>query len=68
MSKKHYEKEKHQNSKFIEYLESCKENPDKLKDRQRKSQEFIKVVQVDKKTGEIIKTKQQEKIKSYKLS
>lgn len=69
-SKKHYEKEKHQNSKFIEYLESCKENPDKLKDRQRKSQEFIKVVQVDKKTGEIIKTNQlvvllEDKIKKY---
>lgn len=69
-SKKHYEKEKHQNSKFIEYLESCKEHPDKLKDKQRKSQEFIKVVQVDKKTGEIIKTKQlvvllEDKIKKY---
>ena len=53
-SKKHYEKELHQNKKFIEYLESCKENPDKLKDKQRKSQEFIKTVDVDKETGEII--------------
>ncbi len=53
-SKKHYERELHQNKKFIEYLESCKENPDKLKDKQRKSQEFIKTVDVDKKTGEII--------------
>lgn len=53
-SKKHYEKELNQNKKFIEYLESCKENPDKLKDRQRKSQEFIKTVDVDKETGEII--------------
>ncbi|MGN1297742.1 MAG: IS1634 family transposase [Clostridia bacterium] len=53
-SKKHYEKELHQNKKFIEYLESCKDNPDKLKDKQRKSQEFIKIVDVDKETGEII--------------
>lgn len=53
-SKKHCEKELHQNKKFIEYLESCKENPDKLKDKQRKSQEFIKTVDVDKETGEII--------------
>lgn len=53
-SKKHYEKELNQNKKFIEYLESCKEHPDKLKDKQRKSQEFIKTVDVDKETGEII--------------
>ena len=56
-SKKHYEKEIHQNKKFIEYLEACKENPDKLKDKQRKSQEFIEVLDIDKKTGEVIKTK-----------
>ena len=56
-SKKHYEKELHQNKKFIEYLEACKENPDKLKDKQRKSQEFIEVLDIDKKTGEVIKTK-----------
>ncbi len=53
-SKKHYEKELHQNKKFIDYLESCKEHPDKLKDKQRKSQEFIKTVDIDKETGEII--------------
>jgi transposase len=70
-SKKHYDKELHQNAKFIEYLESCKENPDKLKDKQRKSQEFIKVIQTDKKTGEVLKTKPvvillDEKIQKYK--
>jgi len=70
-SKKHYEKELHQNEKFIEYLESCKEHPDKLKDKQRKSQEFIKVLQVDKKTGEVVKTKPlvvllEDKIQKYK--
>ncbi len=70
-SKKHYERELHQNKKFIEYLESCKENPDKLKDKQRKSQEFIEVIDIDKKTGEVIKTKKivvflEEKLKKYK--
>ena len=70
-SKKHYEKELHQNKKFIEYLESCKENPDKLKDKQRKSQEYIKVLDVDKKTGEVIKTDKlivflDEKLEKYK--
>lgn len=70
-SKKHYEKELNQNKKFIEYLESCKENPDKLKDKQRKSQEFIKVLDVDKETGEVIKTDKlvvflDEKLEKYK--
>lgn len=70
-SRKHYEKELHQNKKFIEYLEACKENPDKLKDKQRKSQEFIEVLDIDKKTGEVIKTKKvvvflEEKLKKYK--
>lgn len=70
-SKKHYNKEVFQNKKFIEYLESCKENPDKLKDKQRKSQEFIDVLDVDKKTGEIIKTEKlvvflDEKLEKYK--
>ena len=53
-SKKHYEKELNQNKKFIEYLENCKEHPDKLKDKERKSQQFIKTVDIDKETGEII--------------
>lgn len=70
-SKKHYEKELKQNKKFIEYLESCKENPDKLKDKQRKSQEFIKIMDVDKETGEVIKTQKlivflDEKLERYK--
>ena len=70
-SKKHYEKELHQNQKFIEYLESCKENPDKFKDKQRKSQEYIKVLDIDKKTGEVLKTDKlivflDEKLEKYK--
>lgn len=70
-SKKHYERELHQNKRFIEYLENCKENPDKLKDKQRKSQEFIEVIDIDKKTGEVIKTKKvvvflEKKLEKYK--
>lgn len=56
-SQGHYQKQLKENSKFIEYLESCIEHPDKLRDKQRKSQEFIKVYQTDPKTGEILKTK-----------
>jgi transposase len=55
-SKKHYDREVLQNKKFIEYLEACKEHPEKLKDKQRKSQEFIDVLNIDKETGEVIKT------------
>ena len=70
-SKKHYERESQQNKKFIEYLEACKENPDKLKDKQRKSQEFIEVLDIDKETGEVLKTRKvvvflEEKLKKYK--
>lgn len=60
-----------QNKKFIEYLESCKEHPDKLKDKERKSQQFIKTVDVDKETGEVIHPEKvivflDEKLKKYK--
>ena len=70
-SKKHYEKEVNQNKKFIEYLESCKEHPDKLKDKERKSQQFIKTVDIDKETGEVIHPEKvivflDEKLKKYK--
>lgn len=70
-SKKHYEREVFQNKKFIEYLESCKEHPDKLKDKQRKSQEFIDVLDIDKTTGEVIKTEKlvvflDDKLEKYK--
>ncbi len=70
-SKKHYEKEVNQNKKFIEYLETCKEQPDKLKDKERKSQQFIKTVDIDKKTGQVIHPEKvivflDEKLKKYK--
>ncbi len=70
-SKKHYERELKQNEEFMKYLEACKDKPNKLKDRQRKSQDFLKVLQTDKKTGEVLKTKPlvillDNKIKKYK--
>jgi len=55
-SKKHYEKEKHENAKFIEYLESVIANPDKLKDKTKKIEKFLDKIVVDKKTGEVVKS------------
>lgn len=67
----HYKREIAQNQKFIEYLESCKDHPDKLKDRQRKTADFIRITQLDPKTGEKIRTRtkvelNEEKIQKYK--
>jgi hypothetical protein len=56
-SKKHYEYEKHQNKSFLEYLDNVINFPDKLKDKEKKIEKFLKKHQVDKETGEIIKTK-----------
>ena len=55
-SKKHYDREVHENKKFIEYLESVIANPDKLKDKPRKIEQFLIKKTVDKKTGELIDT------------
>jgi transposase len=55
-SKNHYEKERHENKKFIEYLESVIAFPDKLKDREKKIEKFMKKMEVDKSTGEVVKT------------
>jgi len=55
-SKKHYEKERHENEKFIEYLEAVIEFPDKLKDKPKKIEKFLKKTEVDKKTGEVVNT------------
>jgi hypothetical protein len=41
-SKKHYDREVKENAKFIGYLESVIKNPDKLKDRPRKIEKFLK--------------------------
>jgi len=53
-SKKHYDRERHENEKFVEYLESVIANPDKLKDKPRKIERFLEKHTVDKKTGEVI--------------
>ena len=55
-SKKHYDREVHENEKFIEYLNSVIEHPDKLKDKQKKIQKFLVEQQVDKETGEVLDT------------
>ena len=55
-SKRHYERERHENEKFIQYLESVIAFPDKLKDRPRKIEKFLKKTAVDKATGEVLKT------------
>ncbi len=56
-SKKHYERERRENEKFVEYLGSVIANPDKLKDKQSKIAKFLKKTEADKVTGEVIKTK-----------
>ncbi len=53
-SKKHYERERHENEKFIEYLESVIAFPDKLKDKPRKIEKFLKRTSINKTTGEVI--------------
>jgi transposase len=55
-SKKHYDREVHENKKFMEYLESVIANPDKLKDKSKKIEKFLVEKQVDKETGEILNT------------
>jgi len=69
-SKKHYEKERHENRKFIEYLDSVIANPDKLKDSPKKIEKFLEKMTVDKTTGEVIKadtvlTIDMNKVKEY---
>lgn len=56
-SKKHYDREVKENAKFIEYLEAVINFPDKLKDKPRKIEKFLKKMQIDKETGEILDTK-----------
>lgn len=56
-SKKHYDRELHENAKFIEFINSVIEFPDKLKDKQKKIEKFLIKQQVDKSTGEVLNTK-----------
>jgi len=58
-SKKHYDREVRENAKFIEYLESVITNPDKLKDKPRKIEKFLKKMEVDQETGEVLDTRTQ---------
>ena len=55
-SKKHYDRELKENEKFIEYLESVINFPDKLKDKPRKIEKFLKKIEVDVETGEAVDT------------
>ena len=70
-SKKHYDREVRENAKFIEYLESVIANPDKLKDKPRKIEKFLKKLEVDPETGEVLATQTQlaldlDKLEEYK--
>jgi len=53
-SKKQRDRAWHENRKFIEYLDSVIAHPDKLKDKQPKIANFIKSVELDKETGEVL--------------
>ncbi|MBT9161202.1 MAG: hypothetical protein DDT26_02506 [Dehalococcoidia bacterium] len=69
-SKKHYDREVRENAKFVEYLESVIANPDKLKDKPRKIEKFLKKLAIDPETGEVMDAKtylfiDTEKVKSY---
>jgi transposase len=69
-SKRHYDRERHENEKFIEYLDSVIANPDKLKDKPKKIEKFLEKKVVDKSTGEVIDTSthlsiDMEKVREY---
>ena len=55
-SKKHYDREVKENAKFIAYLKSVIANPDKLKDKQKNIEKFLKKTAVVKETGEVVDT------------
>ena len=60
-SKAHADRDRLENQKFVEYLEACRENPDKFKDKS-KVKPFFKAVQINKKTGEKVDAKDKAKI------
>ena len=55
-SKGQYDRARHENRKFFEYLDTVTKFPDKLKDKQSKLQKYLKKEEVDRATGEIVKT------------
>ena len=66
-SKAHYERERRENEKFIQYLESVIAFPDKLKDKQKKIEKFLKKTEVDKSTGEIVNTATELSLDTFKI-
>ena len=52
-----YDRELRENAKFLEYVESVIQNPDKLKDKPKKIEKFLEKTEVVKDTGEIVDTK-----------
>ena len=52
----HYERERQENEKFIQYLESVIAFPDKLKDKQKKIEKYLQKWEIDKATGEVVNT------------
>jgi len=66
-SKKHYERQCRENADFIEYLNSVIANPDKLKDKPKKIEKFLIKDQVNKETGEIVKTSTQLSLNMAKI-
>jgi transposase len=69
-SKKHYERERHENEKFIEYLSAVIANPDKLKDKSKKIERFLEKTVINKDTGEIVRaatnlTLDMDKVREY---
>ena len=66
-SKKHYEKELKENEHFLKYLEACIDFPDKLKDKPRKIEKFLKTEYLDKETGELIKPEKLLKVDKNKI-
>jgi len=56
-SSKQYLHALHENEGFVEYLKAVIKSPDKLRDKQSKLQKYLIKQHVDKKTGEVIKTK-----------
>lgn len=55
-SKAHAEADRQENAKFVEYLESCKEHPEKFRDKS-KVKRYFKQIQTDRHTGEPLRAK-----------
>lgn len=55
-SKKHYDRAVHEHEKFMEYLESVIDHPEKLKGKPKKIEKFLIKKSVDKRTGEEVDT------------